>query len=525
MAGRNAIHPLAGSGAEVVMTARKHVLLINPTITSRRSARFPLAVLNLSAALDEKYSSSIIDGNKDRDFIVTALRMLASGRIDAVGVSVMGGPQLRTAIAACRAIRAAFPATPIIWGGHFPTIAAEAALRSAYVDYAIRGQGEDTLIELLDAIFDAGDLRVRDLGAIRGLSWRSEGRIVNNQSRAFSAGALARALPYERLGNPRQYLAKTYLGKRTTGYQAALGCRFRCTFCGVAAMFRGKTALPAPERLDRDLRVLTGDFGVDSVQFYDHNFFDREEDTVPLLEVLANFRLPWWCFARSDALLNLSASSWAMVRKSRLRMAYIGAESPSDWLLHDVRKGTNTDQTLAAVEKCRSNGVIPELSFMLAPPHDPEGETERTFEFIRHIKRIHPQSEIMLYVYAPLPAAPGAKNPQVERAVYDLRDSDGIPIVFPRTADEWAEPQWLSYWCHTDAPWLTPRLRERIRDFTTVLGCTFPTITDIRSPYWGKSALRTLASWRYRYRRYERPWELNFSKRFIRLWDPRVSGL
>ena len=180
-------------------------------------------------------------------------------------------------------------------------------------------------------------------------------------------------------------------------------------------------------------------------------------------------------------------------------MAYIGAESPSDWLLHDVRKGTSTDQTLAAVEKCRSNGVIPELSFMLAPPQDPEGETERTFEFIRHIKRIHPQSEIMLYVYTPLPAAPGARNPQVERAVADLRDSDGRPIVFPATADEWAEPQWLSYWCHTDAPWLTPRFARAFAISPPCSGAHFRPGTDIRSPYWGKSALRTLASWRYRF--------------------------
>jgi radical SAM superfamily enzyme YgiQ (UPF0313 family) len=290
-------------------------------------------------------------------------------------------------------------------------------------------------------------------------------------------------------------------------------------------MFRGKTALPPAARLDQDLHYLSSHLGVDSVQFFDHNFFDREQDTAPLLEVLAKHQLPWWCFARSDALLNLSEQSWALVRKSRLRMAYIGAESPSDWLLHDVRKGTSTDQTLEAVEKCRSNGVIPELSFMLAPPHDPEGETEKTFDFIRHIKRIHPKTEIMLYIYAPLPPAPGAKNPQVERAVSNLRDSDGAPLVFPTTADGWAETHWLSYWCHTDVPWLTPRMRARIRDFTTVLGCRFPTITDVRSPYWGKSALRALASWRYRFQRYESPWELDLSKKFIRLWDPRVTGL
>ena len=504
------------------MIGAKRILLINPTITSRRSARFPLAVLNLSASLDGSYVSSIIDGNIDRDFVSTALRTVETGSVDAVGVSVMGGPQLRSAIAVSRALRARFPRVPIIWGGHFPTICAQACLNEPYVDYAVRGQGEDTFRELLAVLVQAGG---GTLATIAGLSWRSGDQIVHNRSRPFTTAGLARVLPYERLGNPQQYLSRTYLGRRTMGYQAALGCRFRCTFCGVAAMFRGKTALPAPQRLERDLRFLTKEFGVDAVQYYDHNFFDREADTLPLLEVLAKFQLPWWCFARSDALLNLSERSWALVKKSALRMAYIGAESPSDWLLHDVRKGTRPDQTLAAVEKCRAHGVIPELSFMLAPPQDPEGETERTFDFIRHIKRVHPKTEIMLYVYAPLPPAPGSDAVHVERAVSELRDATGTPLIFPRTAEGWAEPHWIRYWCHTDAPWLTARLRNRIRDFTTVLGCRFPTIIDIRSPSWGKSALRALASWRYRYQRYERPWELDLSRRFIRLWDPRVSGL
>jgi anaerobic magnesium-protoporphyrin IX monomethyl ester cyclase len=499
-----------------------HVLLVNPTITSRRSARFPLAALNLSAALDGRYRSSILDGNVDRDFISTALRQIESAGVDALGVSVMGGPQLRTAIALSQAVRARFPQLPIIWGGHFPTICAAACLEETFVDYAIRGQGEETFIELLDALFQH---RPDALAGIAGLSWRSGGQIIHNRNRPFSAAGLQRALPFERLGNPRRYLGRTFLGQRTSGYQAALGCRFRCTFCGVAAMFRGRTALPPAQRLKQDLRYLRDELGADSIQFYDHNFFDREEDTLPLLEVLADMQMPWWCFARSDALLNLSALGWAMVRKSRLRMAYIGAESPSDWLLHDIRKGTKTDQTLDVVEKCRSNGVVPELSFMLAPPQDAEGETERTFEFIRQIKRVHPRTEIMLYIYAPLPPAPGGSNPHVERSVATLRGADGQPLQFPATARQWAEQSWVEYWCHTNTPWITPQLRQRIKDFTTVLGCRFPTITDVRSPVWGKSALSALAAWRYRFRRYGRPWELDASQRFIRLWDPRVSGL
>lgn len=499
----------------------RKILLINPTMTSRRSARFPLAVLSLSAALAGRYDTHIIDGNVDRDFIATSLRVLADRAFSAVGITVMGGPQLPTAIAVSKAIRAAFPALPIIWGGYFPTLSPDAALAAKYVDFVIRGQGEDALLELLDAL----SLRERTaLHSIAGLSWRNASTIVHNPPRPFSAAHIGASLPYDQLPRPEQYLGKTYLGRRTVGYQAALGCRFRCTFCGVASMFRGKTQLPPALRLEQDLHYFTKRLGADALQFYDHNFFDREVDMVPILEVLAKFALPWWCFARADALLNLSERSWSLVKKSGLAMAYIGAESPSDWLLKEIRKGTRSDQTLAVVEKCRSHGVVPELSFMLAPPHDPEGETERTFDFIREIKRVHPGTEVMIYIYTPLPPSAPAASARPRPSV-ELRDCNGAPVAYPTHVEDWAKPEWLDYWCHKDAPWLTPRLRQRILDFTTVLGCRFPTITDIRSPRWAKSALSAVASWRYQYRRYDRPWELELSKKFVRLWDPRASSL
>jgi hypothetical protein len=356
-------------------------------------------------------------------------------------------------------------------------------------------------------------------------SWRREAEIVNNRDREFSRAGLSRPPPYHKLRNPDQYVVNTYLGRRTVAYQAGLGCRFRCTFCGVAAMYRGRMALPEAARLEHDLLFLRDRFGANAIQFYDHNFFDREVDMVPLLEIMAKLALPWWCYARADALVNLSASSWELVRKSQLRMAYIGAESPSDWLLHDIRKGTKSNQTLEAIEKCRSYGVTPELSFMLAPPRDPEGETERTFEFIRMIKRLYPEIECMIYIYTPLPQRNRTGNATVARMQSELRDCEGRPVVYPETADDWAQPQWVDYWCHNDAPWVSRQLRRRIVDFTTVLGCRFPTVMDVRAPDWGKKTLRALASWRYRYERYEHPWELRMARKLVRQWDPRKMSL
>ncbi len=504
------------------MSAASSVLLVNPTITSARNARFPLSVLALAAALRDEHDVTMLDGNVTRDTVPAALRLIDGARFRAVGLTVMGGPQLAPAIELSRAIRARHPALPIVWGGYFPTLYPQAALNNDYVDFAIRGEGEHVLRSLLAALPDTGGAQ---LAAIPGLCFRDRerGDVHVTPSAKFGNARKVGPLPYDLLGDPRRYLVRSFLGARTAAHQASVGCRFRCTFCGVAALFRGGTALPDAERLDADLRYLKHGLGADSIQYYDHNFFDREEDMVPLLEVMARHELPWWCYARADALLGLSAGSWKLVRRSGLRMAYIGAESPSDTMLRQIRKGTRADQTLAVAQLCRAQGVIPELSFMVAPPHDPEGETQRTFDFIREIKKVNPQSEIIVYVYTPLPAS---AVPDGERRVPSmLHDVHGEPVVFPCSAEEWCKPQWVEYACHADAPWVSERLRRHIRDFVTVLRCRFPTVQDTRSPAWVKLALRGLASWRYSLRRYDRPWELMASQNLVRLLDPRVSSI
>jgi anaerobic magnesium-protoporphyrin IX monomethyl ester cyclase len=504
------------------MPAAKSVLLINPTITSRRSSRFPLSLLALAGALEGSYTCRVIDGNIDRDYLATIRRTLAAESFAAVGLTVMGGPQVQSAIDASKIVRETSPGVPIVWGGYFPTLYKDAAMNAPYIDYAVRGAGEAAFTELLAAV---GSGAQQSLGAINGLSRKRDGVIVHNADRKFADQRPPGLLPYDLLGDPREYLVSTFLGRRTAAHQAALGCRFRCTFCGVAAMFSGATSLPPAGKLERDLTWLRDRIGADSLQFVDHNFFDREAAMIPILEVLAKIQLPWWCYARADALLNLSPSSWALARKGRMRMAYIGAESPNDAMLKSIRKGTRADQTLEVADLCRRNGVIPELSFMVAPPVDTEAETERTFEFIREVKRVNPQSEIIVYIYTPLPAESLPANSRSRANVAQLFNSAGEPLRFPATPEEWTEKQWVDYSCHADAPWLTDALRKRIRNFVTVLGCRFPTVQDVRAPGWTKTGLKALASWRYRFRRYDRPWELTLSKKLIRLADPKVTSI
>jgi radical SAM superfamily enzyme YgiQ (UPF0313 family) len=489
--------------------------------------------LHLAAVLEGRHPWTLLDGNRE-PIVERALAVLAQRPHAMVGVTVMPGPQVGPAIEISSAIRAAHPAVPIVWGGYFPTLYSEAAINAPYVDYLVRGQGEGALVELLERLPAAGPPTASDSAAhtevlhdVAGVTWKKGGRSVHNPARAVLAPSSLPLLPYEGLDDLARYLRPSFLGRRTAVYQAAIGCRFKCGFCGVVSMWNGKTVLDAPARMELALSSLRDRWGADSVQFFDHNFFDREESSVPILEVMSKLDMPWWCYARADTMARFSTSTWERIRRSRLRMAYIGAEAASDEVLARMHKGTRTDHTLEVAARCKEYGVVPEFSFVLGGPEDPEGEIEKTFAFIRKIKSVHPSCEVILYFYSP--------TPQVDRSALRKRPGEAhLPVLetygpsglrLPSTPEEWTQPQWVSWVCHQDAPWLTPRMRRRVRDFSRVLACRFPTMQDHRLPAWGRSVLRNLSRWRYATRTYSRPLELQIGSRLLRLRDPKSESL
>ncbi|HKI02452.1 MAG TPA: radical SAM protein [Thermoanaerobaculia bacterium] len=485
---------------------RRRVLLVNPRMCPPKAVRMPLSLLHLGAALEGRYDYRIVDGNVDPDARGTVLRELAAGPCALLGITVMPGPQVAPAIEIARAAREAHPEVPIAWGGYFPTMYPEAAINAPYVDYVVRGQGERTLLELLDS--GAG------IAGIAGITWKDQGEVRHNADRPFEPPDRFPPLPYERVaGDMDRYLRPSFMGTRTAVYQAALGCRYHCTFCGVVSMFNGATRLDTPGRITAALTTLRDRFGATAAQFYDNNFFDREETSVPVLEALARLAMPWWCYARADTLAEFAPATWELIRKSRLRMAYIGAESASDGVLRSMKKGSRVEHTFEAARLCRAHGVVPEFSFVLGGPEDPQGEIEKTFELIKRLKALHPECEVILYFYSPTPQRDLSRLPTLERY-----GPEGPSL--PTTPEEWTEPRWISYVCHQDAPWLTPRTRQRVKDFATVLGCRFPTVQDYRTPAWGKALLSGLARRRYDSGRYDDPWELRLAKRMIPLREP-----
>src|SRR5277367_1519353 len=155
------------------------IVFYNPKATKLRNRRLPLSILAIAAVLEGKEEYAIVDGNIDPHPTESLIALIRERPVELLAVTVMPGPQTVGAVASCREVRASFPHIPIVWGGYFATNYTAAALNAGYVDYAVRGQGEQTFLELLEAIRGH-----RDFKDIAGLSYkRADGTVANNPDR------------------------------------------------------------------------------------------------------------------------------------------------------------------------------------------------------------------------------------------------------------------------------------------------------------------------------------------------------
>src|SRR6185503_10720914 len=112
--------------------------------------------------------------------------------------------------------------------------------------------------------------RGADVSGVKSVTWKRNGTAVHNPSGPVLPPESLPPLPYERLGDVQPFLRPSFMGRRTAVHQLAVGCRYKCAFCGVVSMWNGKTKLDTPDRLMRTGLELRDRWGADALQFYDH---------------------------------------------------------------------------------------------------------------------------------------------------------------------------------------------------------------------------------------------------------------
>jgi anaerobic magnesium-protoporphyrin IX monomethyl ester cyclase len=496
------------------------VILFNPR-SSNAKHRIPNSVLQVAASIDGERDWVIVDGNKEADPWHKIKRLIATGEFSYFGATVMPGPQLRQAIPISRDIRKLFPHVKIIWGGYFSSNQHAVVLSSGFVDYVVNGPGDAAFPALLRCIEADGDP-----AGIANLIYLRNGIPFKTAKAPLQDMDTLPPLPYERLDAlypMRGYLPRTWLGDQTIGYHASFGCPFTCSFCAVVPIYEAKWKGRSAKGIYQDIMRFRARFGGDAIEFHDNNFFTSRKRTVEFSQLMLHEGMTWWGEGRIDTMDKYSDEDLALMRASGCKMIFFGAETGNDAILAQMDKGgtQNAAQIKAFAARLRKFDIVPEYSFVLGMPGPtPEAvmaQIDSDIAFIREIKEINPQAEIIIYVYSPVPTEGSELYEQVRAAGFD----------FPQKLEDWLSPAWEKFDLRKNplTPWLTPAMVDKIKNFETVLHARYPSNSDTKLSRFQRRTMGWLAAPRYQWGLYAMPYELKvLQKYWLRYRQPEIEG-
>ncbi|HTL81742.1 MAG TPA: radical SAM protein [Bacteroidia bacterium] len=498
----------------------KKILLFNPRAANHKP-RIPNSVLQVAASIDGESEWTIIDGNLEEHPASKIFHHLRSGAYDVFACTVMPGPQLRQAIPISKDVREHFPEVKIVWGGYFPSNQPKVCLDSGFVDVIINGPG-DKAFPLLMKSWESG---VGSWENIPNLIYKTDGKIVTTKKDEIYDQDELPDLPYEKLNSIypiQKYLGKTWLGKNTIAYHSSFGCPFTCSFCAVVPIYNARWKGKSAEKIYKDIRFLKETYGGDSIEFHDNNFFVSEKRVVEFSKLMLNEKMNWWGEGRIDTIDKFKDDSLKLMRDAGCKMIFFGAETGDDVRLKKMDKGgTQTgEQILRFADRMKKFGIIPEYSFVLGTPADSADESRKQIEddiaFIRKVKEVNPETEIIIYTYSPVPTEGSALFEQVKATGFH----------FPEKLEDWISPAWENFDLRKNplTPWLDPAMINRIRNFETVLNGYYPTVSDVRFSPAKKSFSRLYSALRYKSGFYSFPIGIKAMQKIWKYRQPEKEG-
>lgn len=499
------------------------VILFNPRSADFKH-RIPNSILQVGASIHGKYDYVFVDGNREQDPWQTIKGYLDTGEFKYFGSTVMPGPQLAQAIPFTINIKKQYPQVATIWGGYFASNQYKCIMASGYVDFIINGPGDEAFPQLLDALENDQPYEL-----IKNLIYNLEGHpIKTGKAHLFDQDKLP-SLPYEHLSKfypiAENYLGKTYLGTKTIAYHSSIGCPFKCSFCAVVPIYEARWRGKSAANIFKDIKFLHDTYGGNAIEFHDNNFFVSEKRTVDFAKLMLenNMNMNWWGEARIDTMHKYKDESLATIREAGCRMIFFGAESGNDEILKQMNKGGKQtgEQIKAFAARLRKFDIIPEYSFVLGMPADtPEKvmkQIDADITFIKEIKAINPDTEIIIYVYSPVPTE-GSE-------LYEKVKAQGFQ--FPEKLEDWLQSDWQNFDLRKNplTPWLKPHMVDRIKNFETVLNAYYPTVSDFKLTQFQRKAMRAVSTWRYKNDVFALPYELKVLQKFwLKYRQPEIEG-
>lgn len=353
----------------------------------------PYALLYVGSAL--KRAGHDVKIFHDSNFKKTIAGVLASNP-DVIGISAFTGYPVKLACDYAKEIKKVRPDIKIVLGGYHASMLPDQVLDDPWFDFAVIGEGEETMVELVKAIEE----NKGGFSYIDGLAWKFDGKVIVNEKRMLSSN-----IDYDidwSLVDLNRYTKKVVHlgGKRYFYIFSSRGCTHNCSFCAGSFLYRQVYRKESADHVVKQYREILDRYNVDLVEYLDDNFF---VDLEWAEKVVKRIGRPYRALIRLDRINDRVCD---LLNETRCRAIFVGIESGNERVRNDImNKGLSDKQIYDAVKllarKCPNINIS--AMFIGGIPGEKYSEFRDTCKMAVNLTELNPRLLPQFNVYAPYP--------------------------------------------------------------------------------------------------------------------------
>lgn len=374
------------------------VVLINPPHTAIGSRipddhLPPLGLLSIGGPLiDAGFTVELVDADLEDMPIQRIVEEAVRRAPDVVMLGHSGSSSAHaTVVALCCAIKQRLPDATIVYGGVHPTYHWDETLRECpAIDIVVRGEGEQTAVDLMRALRGRADLQ-----SVRGIAFRDPrdaAKVIDTP-----AARMIRSLDEYRVGweliDHQRY---TYWGgKRAVVLQFSRGCPYLCNYCGQRG-FWTQWRHRDPVNLAREIARLHREHGVELINFADELPTGSRKMWRAFLEALIAENVPVLLVGSTRAGdIVRDADILHLYRQAGVIRFLLGIEAYSEHTLAQIGKGASVQEDQQAIQLMRQHGILSMATYVVGFEEERDVDLWRS---LRHLLRYDPDQIQLLYV-------------------------------------------------------------------------------------------------------------------------------
>lgn len=456
---------------------KKTIVLYNPDAVFYT---MPLALLAIASVIDlNKYNVEIIDARIDKNALQTIKEKLSNNGV-CFACTVLTGSPIKDAIKASKFVKLNYPSVTIIWGGWHPSLFPEQTLKEDYIDIVVKGQGELTFLELLNALDNQ-----LSLYNIKGISFKENRNIIHNAERTMVDINTFATLNYN-LINVKAYTQLS--GQNQLDYISSQGCRFRCTFCADPFMYKRGWYGYEPSRMVEEISSLWETHQFKHVHFQDETFFTNSKRVKTIAQGFIDAKLPitWFGTIRADQGVRLDEDVWGLCKKSGLKKVMIGMEAGTQEMLDWMKKDIKLHHIFDTAQKCKKYNIAINFSIIVGFPNESDESVNETLRIAKELRKMSYNFSVNIFYFKPYPGNPIAD--ELLKSGYQ----------FQNNLQEWSD---FDYVGTNKSVWLNHKQINEIENFKFYQQLAY------NKPTVYKYVFQKLAQWRIENNYYIFPFE------------------